>query len=68
MAYAPADVKLAVYTPGLTVPDIKTMYLVPQAKCASSTTLGAPNTAARAIVILYARDNDGTTEQRCVTL
>ena len=68
LVYAPGDVKMAAYTPGLTVPDTKTMYLVPQAKCASNKALGEASTVARAIVILYARDNNGTTEQRCVTL
>jgi len=67
-AYKPADIKFASYSPQLSVPNQHTMYLVPGAKCANQTAIGAINTKPRSMVILYAQAAGSSLAQHCVVL
>jgi len=66
-AYKPAGVKIVPYAPGITAPDISTLYLVSGAKCAG-TTVTDQKVTALSMVILYATQATSGLFQHCVSL
>ena len=68
MVYKASGVRLLPYSPELTAPNKYAMYLVPHAKCASTSHIGAANTNPRSMVILFDQENGHTMQQRCMVL
>ncbi|MEJ0073218.1 MAG: hypothetical protein WDN27_04030 [Candidatus Saccharibacteria bacterium] len=71
--FKPQNIKLVPYQAGLKVPDTSLMYLVPQAKCASQTSIDGQNPHARSMVLLYDEASGSsatkpTSSQRCIIL
>jgi len=66
--YGAPGVAIRPYAADLSVPDDKSMYLVPGASCTSRMGIGRPNSNPRSMVILYADKTDKGLRQHCVTL
>ncbi len=66
--YNPVNVHFASYSPGLGVPDISVMYIVPGAECKGKPPIVAQSSNPRSMVILYAVESEPTMKQRCAQL
>ena len=67
--YSPSDVHFAGYTPGLSVPDVSAMYIVPSAACKGKPPTATQSNNTRSMIILYAvQMEDSTLQQRCAQL
>jgi len=67
--YSPADVHFAGFTPGLSVPDVTAMYIVPSAACKGKPPTATQSNNTRSMIILYAvEQEDSKLQQRCAQL